>query len=258
MAHGGRDARVTAPSTPGPAWTLMWSATQKPEKQQEAQSQTESPAGAGLKHPPARVRANPGRRPGEPGFPGPSAKATLNPKGRIWMGPQPMPPASQAPHEGTLCGVPRLRDDQPGPASSWALQPSSPYRPQHCTPPPPCPGQCRPVSFPAGVATPASTPASPTAGRPSNPHPTLQTQQNLLEPNPGTWRSLPPLRGLLGPQDEATHPPTTPSLLQRSDFGALSPPRGITTPPVGLPTSALLPDSGPLNGNTVSPISPSP
>ena len=150
MACGGQDARMTAPSTPGPAWTLMWSVTQKQEKQPEAQSQTESPAGVGLKHPPAQLRADPGRRPGEPGFPGPSAKATVSPKGRIWTGPHPMPPASQAPHRGTLCGVPRLRDGQPGPPSSWALKPSSPSLPPHCTPPPLPPSQCRPGQFSCG------------------------------------------------------------------------------------------------------------
>lgn len=214
------------PPTPSPAWTLVSHRHRKGSRKLKAKHST---TGVGLKHPPTPVRADPGPTAGRvrPSL-GPRPKPTPSPEGRIRTGPTTYPPA-QAPHQGTLFIIPRLMDGQPCPPSSWALKPLFPSLPTHCIPPPPSVG---PVSFPAGMTTSASSPASQTLGLPSDPLPALQPQQNFLEPNPGTSCSLQPLPGFLGTQDEATHTPTTPRLLQGSGSKSLSLPLEMTTAPM--------------------------
>lgn len=75
-------------------------------------------------------------------------------------------PPPYAPRQpSTLCGVPRLRDGQPSPPSSWALKPSPSLPPPALHPTKPLlPSQCRPGQFSCGGGRIRPHPSLPDSG----------------------------------------------------------------------------------------------
>lgn len=215
------------PPTPSPAWTLV-SHTDTGKEAGSSKPNTEHDGGGAETSPNSGQGRSWTDRWESPAFPGPSAKADPEPRGPNPDRPHHLPtspsPTSGRPlHHPTSDGWPALPTLLLGPEALVSLPPHTLH-----TPPP----SAGPVSFPAGMTTSASSPASQTLGLPSDPLPALQPQQNFLEPNPGTSCSLQPLPGFLGTQDEATHTPTTPRLLQGSGSKSLSLPLEMTTAPM--------------------------